>query len=150
MKIRRNKSLINHVVSPFPETPWPEDEKEALDEEDEDAVVYQNGDSHHVDEQLPTLTLAHVKFEPTKSCIVGCVYREHDSLLLPSESEEPVAVPDTIEAHLELVRERESKLKMKEEVWDQVISKISANLGSCGSCCIPLIEKICPDLNTLP
>lgn len=58
-----------------------------------------------------------MKFEPTKSCIVGCVFREHDSLL--PEPEESVAVPDTIEAHLELVRERESKLKMKEEVWDQ-------------------------------
>ncbi len=63
-----------------------------------------------------------MKFEPTKSCIVGCVFREHDSLL--PEPEESVAVPDTIEAHLELVRERESKLKMKEEVWDQVILQI--------------------------
>jgi hypothetical protein len=34
---------------------------------------------------------------------------------IPEES-----LPDTIEAHLELIRERESKLKMKEEVWDQV------------------------------
>jgi hypothetical protein len=113
-----------HHFSPFLETPWPEDGKEAIDEgdEDDDEVVYENGDSHQVDEQLPTLTLAQVKFEPTKSCIVGCVFREHDNLL--PEPDEPVAVPDTIEAHLELVRERESKLKMKEEVWDQVtISK---------------------------
>jgi len=31
-------------------------------------------------------------------------------------------LPDTIEAHLELVKERESKQKMKEDIWEQVFS----------------------------
>ena len=61
-----------------------------------------------------------MKLEPTKSCIVGFVTRERDSLAEDQVKEE--ILPDTIEAHLELIREREAKIKMKDEIPDQVIS----------------------------
>ena len=58
------------------------------------------------------------------------MYREQqlDSLV----QEEQLPLPDTIEAHLELIREREAKQKMKEEIWDQVsanhrVLKLNAN-----------------------
>ena len=61
-----------------------------------------------------------MKLEPTKSCIVGFVTRERDSL--PEDQVKEEILPDTIEAHLELIREREAKIKMKDEIPDQVSS----------------------------
>ena len=46
--------------------------------------------------------------------------RERDSLAEDQVKEE--ILPDTIEAHLELIREREAKIKMKDEIPDQVSS----------------------------
>lgn len=86
--------------------------------------LFQNGGTsngfHHLDDHLPPLTVAQVKLEPTKSCIVGFVARERDSLVDEQAKEE--LLPDTIEAHLELIREREAKSKMKDEIPDQVSS----------------------------
>ena len=87
---------------------------------------FQNG-HHNTDDQLPPLTVAQVKLEPTKSCIVGCVARERDSLADDAVKEETF-LPDTIEAHLELVREREAKIKMKDEIPDQVRRRQSQSM----------------------
>lgn len=106
---------LQHVKQ---ETPWPEDKEPLEEEEEEDPTedfTHQNGFHHSTaDEQLPPLTVAQVKLEPTKSCIVGFVREPF--------AEDPVkeeVLPDTIEAHLELVREREAKIKMKDEIPDQ-------------------------------
>lgn len=95
------------------ETTWPEEEDKDDNLSDENCE-YPEPKENPIDESLPPLTLAQVKFEPAKSCIVGCV-REPE----PAPEEVETQLPDTIEAHLELIRERESKLRMKEEVWDQ-------------------------------
>jgi len=55
--------LLNFMLA---ETPWPESI-----EEDKVEAALSNG--HSVDETLPPLHVAQVKFEPSKSCIVGCV-----------------------------------------------------------------------------
>lgn len=57
-------------------------------------------------------------------------YRDPD----PEPEEVKEELPDTIEAHLELVKERESKQKMKEEVWEQVRHTLLVQQNSYNHC----------------
>jgi len=67
----------------FSETPCPERSEE---NKEEGSIL--NG--HSSDETFPPLQVAHVKLEPSKSCIVGCVRSANHALSFSNHKNKPL------------------------------------------------------------